>query len=363
MKTGLTFLAAAFVFLVPFRALAAEITVVEYEDLRELLKEGNENLKTTLENQETSLAPYEEMLKTLQKEQKYMERMAEGYEDDGDIKMQALYESNADQLKNAAGQVSSQLRRMNSASFTRSYEKQVDLCLVAAQSLMNSCKQMELRVEVQEKQVEAAKASLEEIRRRHEAGLSKSGEVDEASNRLLAEENSLASLEESCRGLRENLLTMLGLPTDSGITFGEIPEADFEAIAAIDFESDKEEAVRNDSTYASEKNSRVKGGTDGKLYKNQRIEDAVSTELTDFTAAYERLLNQQTKYQAAEQAYQAAELTYQALLRKKEAGLLSNADYLAGEASYAAALAEKKTAAMELYQSYETYCWEVKGRV
>jgi len=365
---GLVFLAAAVLFSVP--ALASEksgegntLTVVEYEDLRELLKAGNESLKEIIEDQETSMAPYEEMVRTLKKEQKYMEEMAEGFEDEGDTEMQELYESNADQLKDAASQVNARLRSMKSGSVARSYEKQVDLALAAAQSLMNSCKQMELQVEAQEKQTEAVRASFEEIRLRCEAGLSKSSEADEASERLAAAENSLASLKESFRELKGSLFTMLGLPKDSEISLGEIPEADSEAIAAINFESDKEEAVRNDSTYASEMNSRVGGGSDGKLYKRQRIEDAVSEETSSITAAYERLLNQQTKYQAALEAYQAAELTYQALLRKKDAGLLSNADYLAGEASYAAALAEKKTAAMELYQSYETYCWEVKGRV
>lgn len=337
--------------------------VVEYESLAALLEAGNKSLKETRENKADSMAPYEDMLKTLRSEQKYMEEMAEGYEDDGDTEMQELYESNARQLKDAAAQINSRLRKMDSQSTQRSYKKQAELCLVAAQSLMNSYKQMEKQVEATEKQVEALKASYEEVKRRYEAGLLKEAEVSQAADRLSSAENSLDSLKLRANSLKSQLLDMLGIGDGTAVVIGEIPKPDMEAIAAVDFEGDKQSAITNDSTYVSERNSRVKGGSEAIELKNQRIDDAVSEELISFTSVYETLLNQKTKHEAASEGFAAAELTHQALLRKKEAGLLSNVELLEGEADYASAAAEMETADMELFQAYETYCWEVKGRV
>ena len=127
-------------------------TVVEYEDLRELLKAGNAGLKQTKEEQENSIAPYKEMQDILQEEQKYMEEMAESYEDDGNTEMQEFYEERAKQLKMAASQTGTQIRRMSSYSQEKAYEKQMDVCLVAAQALMNSYNQMEEQIKAQEKQ-------------------------------------------------------------------------------------------------------------------------------------------------------------------------------------------------------------------
>lgn len=340
----------------------SQILTVEYENLRELLKAGNFNLKQTKERQENNSAPYEEMREVLKEEQEYMEDMAKAYEEDGDVQMQEFYENHANQLKAAAGQVSSQLRRLNSYSQEKSYEKQVDACLLTAQALMNTYNQMALKVKVQEKQAEALLASFQEIKSRYEAGLVKSEAVSQAANALTASENSLASLKENAAKLRSSLLSMLGLSDSPEITIGAIPEPDLAAIEAIDLESDKQTAVSNDSTYVSELNSRVKG-TDARTLKSRRIEDAAAEEMISLTSAYQELLNQKAQYEAALQSFQAAELDHQALLRKKQAGLLKSAEYLEGEAQYVSKQADKETAAMELKQAYETYCWEVKGRI
>lgn len=340
---------------------SSSVSVVEYDDLRELLKAGNFDLKQTIEDQDSSTAPYEEMRDILKAEQKEMEDMAEAYEDDGDTEMQEFYEERAEQLKTAASQVGAQLRNMNSASQTKSYEKQVDSLLVTAQTLMSSYNQMALQIEAQEKQAAASSASYEETVKRQAAGLVKSEEVDQAKNTLTSQENTLASLREQAAELKENLLTLLGL-SGQDVEIGKVPEPDLEAIAAIDLEADKLIAVSNDKTYVSEINSKVTG-TDAKTLKSERVENARAEELIDITSTYEELLNQQMKYEAAKKAFEAADLDYQALLRKKQAGMLSTAAYLEGEAEYASAKASMETAAMNLKQAHETYLWEVRGTV
>lgn len=337
-------------------------TVVEYEDLRELLKAGNVSLKQTKKEQENSIAPYKEMQDILQEEQKYMEEMAESYEEDGNAQMQEFYEERAKQLKASASQVGAQIRSMSSYSQEKAYEKQVDACLVAAQTLMNSYNQMEEQIKAQEKQVEYVKASCEETKTRYQAGLVKADKVLSAENSLTAVNHTLASLKEQRDEIKESLLSMLGLSGETEIQIGAIPEPDMEAIGAIDFESDKQTAVSNDSTYVSELNSKVKG-TDARELRSRRVEDAEANEIISITSSYEELQNKRLEYEAAMEAFEAADLRYQALLRKKQAGLLSQTDYLQGEASYEAGRAAKEVSAMSLFQAYETYQWEVKGRV
>ena len=155
---------------------------------------------------------------------------------------------------------------------------------------------------------------------------------------------------------------MLGLSGETEIQIGAIPEPDMEAIGAVDFESDKQTAVRNDSTYVSELNSKVKG-TDARELRSRRVEDAEANEIISITSSYEELQNKRLEYEAAMEAFEAADLRYQALLRKKQAGLLSQTDYLQGEASYEAERAAKEVSAMSLFQAYESYQWEVKGRI
>lgn len=373
-KWGFKLALALSLCLLPFgRAFAAESeslkadsdtagAVVEYEDLRELLKTGNFTLKQTKEKQENSIAPYKEMQDILQEEQKYMEEMAESYEEDGNAQMQEFYEERAKQLKVSASQVGTQIRRMSSYSQEKAYEKQVDACLVTAQTLMNSYNQMEEQIKAQEKQAEYVKASCEETAARNQAGLVKEEEVLSAENSLTAVNHTLASLKEQRDEIKESLLSMLGLSGETDIQIGAVPEPNMEAIGAIDFESDKQTAVSNDSTYVSELNSKVKG-TDARELRSRRVEDAEANEIISITSSYEKLQNTKLAYEAAMEAFEAAELQYQALLRKKQTGLLSRTDYLQGEASYAAKRAAKEVAAMNLLQAYETYQWEVKGRI
>lgn len=336
--------------------------IVEYEDLKQLLQSGNSSLKQIKENQEDSRKPYEEMQEILKEEAKEMEKMADSYEDDGNTKMQKFYEDRADQLKTAASQVGSRLRKMSSSSQNKTYEKQTETLLVTAQTLMISYNQMSGQIEAQEKGAEAASASYEAAKTGYEAGIAKSGEVAEAMNDFHAAQNTLDSLKEQAEKLKTQLLKMLGLENDGTVEIGSVLKPDPDVIDTIDFETDKLTAVSNDSTYVSELNSSVKG-TDARILRSMRVSDAADTELVSITQAYQELQNKKLLYDAALSAYEAARLDYDALLRKKQAGLLSNAELLEGEASWLSKKASMSEASMNLFQAYETYCWEVKGRV
>ena len=344
------------------RAASQEITV-EYGNLRTLLKEGNLTLKKTIEDQEDSINAYQEMWDTMKWEQDNLEDKAEEMEDDADSKgmeTAALYASNASMLKSSAKRIYNQIKNLTDEKSTRSIEKSADSYTYTAQTLMNSYNQMASNVKATEKSVNALEASYQFLVRKGQAGTATQAEVQEGQNRLEQARTSLASLKEQEKQLRFKLLNMLGLEDSGSVSIGAIPEPDLAAIGAIDFESDKNKAIGNDSNVQNQRHSKAVSTAE----MNQRfrqVDEAEGTAEASITAAYQELQARLLQYQAALEFYTGAELVYQSQKRRQAAGMLSNTEYLQGEADYAKSKAAKETASMNLVQAYESYCWEVKG--
>lgn len=337
-----------------------DIFVIRYEALGELLEKGNFSLRQTEQTINDAKAPYQEALDVLNAEKRLMEENAEVYEDEGNDAMQQFYESQADQLKNAAAQMKTQLNHASSHSMERSYEKQRDALTMAAQTIFSSYKQLASTLAAQEKSLEAVGASYQAAVRKGENGLMKAEEVSQAKNTWQSLKNVVTSLEEQAERLKKSLLTMLGLEDMENAVIGEMPLFDQTKIDAIDLEHDMEVAVSYDSTYLNEKRSKVKGSENREL-KEQRTADAAAEAKMSLTATYQKLCQKQLLYEGSRSEFEAAYQDYQALLRKKQSGLISQIQFLQGEAEYLTKKAECGNASAELYQAYENYCWEIKG--
>jgi hypothetical protein len=181
-----------------------------------------------------------------------------------------------------------------------------------------------------------------------------------ASDQMQQQENLLESYRQQAATLRFELLSTLGITDSADVTIGSVPELDLSLIDAIDFESDLNTAINNNSSVKSVRHN--KAGSYSEIDNKATSEMvAVGNQTASFTDLYQQLLAQRTTYEAALDAFASAEITYNTLQLKKQAGMLSEADYLTGEASYLEALAQKETASMNLYQAYQDYLWEVKG--
>ena len=345
---------------------SASAVQVEYGNLRELLKQGNLTLSKSFSDYQQNLDDYQEIWDTLKWEQSKMESEAEDMEDragdldEEEMETAAVYASNAAMLKNSASRIYKQLDNMASTRSTKSLEKMADTYTISAQTMMNSYNQLRERRQAQEAAVQAKEASFGTAGRRYEAGAITADELKEEETSLAQAKNTLASLREQEAQTRAGFLTMLGL-TGREVTIGSIPEPDLAAIAAIDFETDKQRAVNNSSNVQNERHAKASSTTQiNNRFK--RVAEAEGTEEASITAAYEALLASRSQYEAALNAYQSAELIYQSLERRKQAGMLSNTAYLQGSAEYNGKKANKEIASMNLVQAYESYCWEVKGR-
>ena len=315
--------------------------IIEYGNLRELLKQGNLSLKESIEDYEDNVNAYQEIWDTLKREQDNMEDKAEDM-DDEDSQTAGIYASNAAMLKSSASRIYSQLDTMT------------------AQTLMNSYNQMVQDVEYQEKRVESLQAAFEAMGRKQAAGSATQAQLKEAQKNLDTAKNSLESLRLQASQLRQQLLTMLGIEDSSQVVIGTVPEPDMAAIEAVDYESDKIRAMGNDKSVQNARHTSASSTTEINI-RFKLVDEAEGTKEAAFLASYQNLQASKTAYEAALTAFQSAQLTYEGLQRKQQAGLLTGTQYLEGQASYLEKKAAKETAAMNLTAAYESYCWDVKG--
>ena len=330
---------------------------VEYESLGRLVL-NNQDLKSETENYNTTVANYQSLLASLEDERDYMKFLAEKYEEDAEAK--ASYKSNATNLNNSIKQINEQLGLLTKKTGTISLRKTVDSYTLTAQTLMNTYNQMVSNVTVKEKTVQAAEASYQAKVKQQTSGTVTAAEVLAASDTLAQEKNLLSSYQQQAAQARFDLLSTLGLEAGAQVTIGTIPQPDLTAIDAIDFETDQEKAVNNN---ASVQNARHSGGG---TYTEQAIKSKTETEAegnarASIQAAYQEIQSARRTYQAALDSFESASIIYQSLQNKNQAGMLTRTEYLEGEAAYLAALADRETASMNLYQAWETYRWEVKG--
>ncbi len=351
--------ALAMAFQAPAFAEETETVTVEYENLSQLLVEGNLDLQQANDNYYTNKENYQQMMETLRDEQAYMKLMADHYEDE-DEEAAAQYKANASILGTTASQMSKRIEALNRKSSTLSVEKNIDSYTMSAQTQMNSYNQMALNVEAKRKAVEAAQSSYEAMVVKQQTGAATADDVLTALDALDQQKNLLSSYEQQAAALRFSLLSMLGLADQENVVIGKIPEPDLAAIDATDFESDKQTAINNDKSVQSARHSNA--GTTAEIQQKFKTEaEAAGSAEADITDSYQQLLARRAEYQAALEAYESQLLTYQSLQRKQQAGMLSETDYLQGEAAYLEALAKKETASMTLTQTYQSYLWEVKG--
>ena len=350
-------LTALMVGLCPLSAFAQENITVEYDQLRQLLLDGNLDLKEANDSYEATKKNYQDLMEEMRQEQEYMKFLAEKYEDTED---EASYAASASMLGAQVSRLAKQIEAMNRKTRTLTVEENTDSYTMAAQSVMNSYNQMVLNAGAKEKSVQAAEASYEAAVKKQLSGAATAADVMEAADRLSQQRNLLSASRQQVDQLKFQLLSMLGLKDDGTVMIGTIPEPDLTEVDGVNYEEDKLRAVNNDSQVQSVRHS--KAGTAAEIARKSKEEaEAVGNAEAEFLSIYHQLKEARLQYQAAADAYESARSVYDSLQLKKQAGMLSQTDYLEGEADYLQAVADRGGAAMNLQQALENYRWAVKG--
>ena len=335
-------------------SLKTYAVTIEYDNLRELLIQGNSDLKysTSL----TNVKNIDYQLSVLREEAQSLSANGRIYSSDSETSSQ--YKSSASTLSRTIDQLERQLEKQTSD--TSSINQNADTLTMSAQSLMISYLQMQENADSKQKTAEAAEVKYNNALTRQSAGTATESEVSEAHTEMLSAQSQALSYKQQAASLRSSLLDLLGITDGDDVVIADLPDPDIAAIEAINYETDKQLAIDNDSTVKSTRHSSG-SSTANMEVKSAKETAAIGNAEASYNEAYLAVTNGLEEYYAAQKGLTVAEQNHQSLQRKKSAGMLTTADELTGEAEYISAKSQFETAKMSLVAAYENYKWMLKG--
>lgn len=335
-------------------------SMIEYEELEELLKCGNAAVKSAVSQYDTNLEIYQEALDALSSAKQEMKENAEELEDEnGSAELIAQYQMNESQLGVSVAQMNRTIRKLTGVSGTKSLQSSVNAMVKTAQTVMCSYNQMRDQRQLAEKQEESARASCEKARTMAEAGMITEQELLEAEQSLLSAQISLQSAEKSESSMKAQLALLIGKNPDE-TEIGEVPSANADFIDTVVLDDDKKLAVTSDSEIQALRRSSSSGSAETEL-KSRQTAEAKSRKNLEMDTLYSEMTAKRQAFWAAENSYEATKKNYSALQTKYQSGLLSRQDYLEGEVSYLQQENSFKQANRDLIQAIAAYQWEIKG--
>ena len=299
-------------------------TTIEFDKLRELISEGNPDIKNS--DSLSNIKNIEYQLEVLKSETQSLAANSRIYSDDTEVSSQ--YESSAKILNRSITRLEKQLT--NQTKDSSAINKSIDTLTMSAQSAMISYLQMQENADAAEKKAEAAKVKYENVLTRQAAGAATASEVSEARTDMVSADSQSLSYKQQARSLRSTFLDMLGISDGSDVVIAKIAEPDTAAIEAIDPDKDKNNAVNNDSEVKSVRHKSSSSSAEKKI-KDMSEEEAVGNAEASYDEAYTLLKTSLEEYNAAKKGLTSAENNYAALGRKKAAGMLTKAAELEGE--------------------------------
>lgn len=335
-------------------SLKSYAVTIEYDNLRELLIEGNSDLKYS--QSLTTVKNLDYQLKVLREEAQSLAANGRIYSDDTETSSQ--YKSSAAVLTRTIDQLERQLEKQTSD--TASINSNADSLTMSAQSTMISYLQMQENADAMQKKAEAAEVKYNNAVTRQAAGTATDSDVTDAHTEMINAQSQALSYKQQAADLRRTLLDLLGITDGEDVTIASLPDPDITAIEAIDHDTDKQLAVDNDSTVKSVRHGKGSSSANMEI-KDANEEAAVGNAEASYEEAYLAVKNGLEEYYAAQKGLAVAEQNYQSLQRKKSAGMLTTADELSGESDYISAKSQYETAKMSLIAAYENYKWMLKG--
>lgn len=335
--------------------LRSYAVTIEYDNLRELLIQGNNDLKNS--SSLTNVRNIEYQLSVLREECQSLAANGRIYSSDTEVSRE--YKSAAASLNRTITQLEKQLDKQTRES--ASINTQADTLTMSAQNIMVSYLTMQSNADAKELEAEAAQIKYDNTVTRQSAGMATESEVTEAHSSMLTAQTQAASYKQQAESLRSTLLDLLGITDGTDVTIAALSEPDADKIrSSLNYEADKEAAVNNDSSVQSARHESSTSSATMENKENSETE-AVGNAESDFDEAYTLVETSLDEYEAAKKGLAAAENTYQGLQRKKNAGMLTKADEISGEAAYVSARATYAQAAMALTSAWDNYQWLVKG--
>lgn len=207
-----------------------------------------------------------------------------------------------------------------------------------------------------------AQASYDAAAARRSVGLATDTDVLTALKNVQDIDANIQSAQKSADNVHRSLCLMLGWGPDAQPEIQAIPAPDQDRIAAMNPESDREEAVANnyDVKYNEQKLKNV-SSEDIIASTNATLEDAKNKVYSSLKTQYNTVLDARDALESANQKLQLETVNMNGANVKSAAGDINALELLSQQNAYTTAKNNVETGKMQLFLAMEKYDWIKKG--
>lgn len=274
------------------------------------------------------------------------------------------YDSMAVSLEQQAKALEAQAASAETGNFgLQQQNKQAEAAIVAsAKTYMITYHQNLLNLELYQKNLELLKEQYSAAQRRAEIGMATQMDVLSAQSSIETMEMNILNTEKEIRTAKQNLCLATGWDYNANPEIRPLPQVDFNEIAAIDLEADKEAAVANNYTLSinrAQYNSTTVPKTKETL--EETIANNESQIRSSVTSNYQALIQARSDYQQAQAELELQQRKTDTAALQLSIGQLSQLEYQAEEYALENCKTTVQLKEMALLQSLETYRDSVNG--
>lgn len=340
---------------------ALQDNTLEYEEIEKLIKEYN----VTYQNNMAEYRDFVDEYGTTNEEwsDAYRELADEFYSEMGDGDTASSMLSNL-QLEQQAENMLTQADEAvdDSETYRLEYEKQAKNLVLQAQSYMISYHRQRLNLANAEEQKALTEANYGLTQAKLAAGMATQIDLLNAEASIRTQEQSISSQKTALEQTRQNLIVMLGWNAGDQPEIGEVPQVSMEEINAIDVAVGKEAALANNYMLRINKRRLENSSEDSVTDKlKNTIEDNEKKIRLSVESAYQSLLAAKLSYEQAVASNETAQAQLAISAAGLQAGTITALAYEQQQANADAAQIAVQTAALDLFEAYQTYEWNVNG--
>lgn len=242
------------------------------------------------------------------------------------------------------------------------YDQQEAGLVASAQSSMISYFQQKLELESAKDSLEYMEAQYQAILVKQSAGMATLSDVLAAKEGVQSTQASIEKLTGSIEETRQKLLVMLGWKYSDTPEIRDIPAVDFEHIAAMNPETDKDAALEKNYTFNI--NKRKLANAVAELTKETLKRTVSSNEQnikSEIVKNYQAVQQAKASYEQAKGEFELESKNMETAERKQQIGTLSRLDYMKQKNVYNTKDNAMKKAQLTLFQAVQTYDNAVNG--
>lgn len=242
------------------------------------------------------------------------------------------------------------------------YDQQEAGLVASAQSSMISYFQQKLELESAKDSLEYMEAQYQGILVKQSAGMATLSDVLAAKEGVQSTQASIEKLTGSIEETRQKLLVMLGWKYSDTPEIRDIPAVDFEHIAAMNPETDKDVALEKNYTFNI--NKRKLANAVAELTKETLKRTVSSNEeniKSEIVKNYQAVQQAKASYEQAKGELELESKNMETAERKQQIGTLSRLDYMKQKNIFNTKDNAMKKAQLTLFQAVQTYDNAVNG--